>query len=109
MAAVTADRGMASAANARALAHQHIYHAMCPQAPDELRARLAEPRFLQRQQRRAQTEGRMGLFKNVFLQGQLRSKGYAQRHRAIWWAVLAHNLWVLARLAIEAAAQRKAA
>jgi hypothetical protein len=42
----------------------------------------------------------------------MRSKGFAHRETNIAWAVLAHNLWVIARLptAVEQAQrQRKAA
>jgi hypothetical protein len=49
------------------------------------------------QRRHAQTEGRIGLFKNNFLGRPLRMKGYTSREQAVAWAVLTHNLWVLAR------------
>ena len=54
--------------------------------------------FADIQRRRAQTEGRIGILKNVFLGPVLRNKGFESREREVAWAVLAHNLWVLARL-----------
>ena len=49
--------------------------------------------------RRAQTEGRIGVLKNVFLQrGVPRAKGFANRELQAAWAVLSHNLWVVARM-----------
>ena len=50
------------------------------------------------QQRRSQTEGRIGILKNQFLGRPLRVKGFAHRELAVTWGVLTHNLWVLARL-----------
>ena len=39
--------------------------------------------------------------KNQFLGRPLRVKGFENRRQAVSWAVLSHNLWVLARLRIE--------
>ena len=50
------------------------------------------------QKRRAQTEGRIGILKNDFLGRPLRSKGFEHRELAVAWAVLAHNLWLIAGL-----------
>ena len=50
------------------------------------------------QKRRAQTEARIGIFKNAFLGRPLRVRGFVHRELSISWHVLAHNLWVLARL-----------
>jgi hypothetical protein len=36
--------------------------------------------------------------KNDFLGQPLRAKGYQNRAMGVVWSVLAHNLWVLARL-----------
>ena len=48
--------------------------------------------------RRGQTEGRIAILKNNFLGEPLRTKGFAGRNLAVTWAVLTHNLWVIARL-----------
>ena len=48
--------------------------------------------------RRAQTEGRVAVLKNLFLGGTPRAKGFENRQLQVAWAVLSHNLWVLARL-----------
>ena len=64
------------------------------------------------QRRRSQTEGRIAIVKNAFLGAPLRSKGFQNRELAVTWAVLTHNLWVIARLPQRKAAkkpQRKAA
>ena len=48
--------------------------------------------------RRGQTEGRIGIFKNVFLGGTPLAKGFKNRELQVAWAVVAHNLWMAARL-----------
>ena len=60
--------------------------------------RMEEGEFREHQRRRGQTEGRIGIVKNEFLGRPLRSKGFRSRELSVGWAVLAHNLWVLARL-----------
>jgi len=44
-------------------------------------------------------KGRIGIFKNVFLGRPLSAKGSGHRELAVGWAVLTHNLWVVARMA----------
>jgi hypothetical protein len=108
---VGADRGFDSAANRRWLGRKKIYNGICPRAPENLKRRCQQQRFVAAQTRRAQTEGRIGIFKNNFLGRPLRAKGFVNRQRAVAWGVLTHNLWVMARLPqLEAApAKRQAA
>lgn len=100
---VSADRGFDSAANRRWLKKRQIRNGICPRSPRALRERLRGRRFGEMQRRRAQTEGRIGIVKNQFLGCPLRVKGFARRELAVTWAVLTHNLWVLARLGPEKA------
>lgn len=100
------DRGCDSRANRAYLEEMEIFNGMCPKAPERLKQRLQEVKFVSLQRRRAQTEGRIGILKNQFLGRPLRAKGFRNRERALGWAVLAHNLWVLARMPkIEAVAR----
>lgn len=93
------DRGFASRANSRLLEEKGIFDAMCPRDPAELTRRRREDwLFTDCQRRRAQTEARVGILKNNFLGGQPRVRGYERRAAAVDWAVLAHNLRVIARL-----------
>lgn len=96
--AVGADRGFASADNSALLKREGLFDGLCPRNPRELERRRQDPRFVQIQKRRAQTEGRIGIFQNVFLGDPFRAKGFEHRELAVSWCVLAHNLWVLARL-----------
>jgi hypothetical protein len=106
---VAADRAFDSEANQKRLAHCGIYNAICPRSPRELRRRHRSWKFRKLQRRRGQTEGRIAIFKNVFLDEQLRSKGFARRELSVTWAVLSHNLWVIARLPRREAALALAA
>jgi IS5 family transposase len=102
--AAAADRGFDSLTNRIGLASDHIYNAVCPRDPRRLQQRSRSYKFKRLQRRRAQTEGRIAIVKNVFLGGQIRSKGFAHRELTVTWTVLVHNLWVLARLQRTAAA-----
>ena len=106
--AVAADRGFDSEVNRVGLASEGIYNAVCPRRVRQLRQRNRCWKFRRLQRRRAQTEGRIAVFKNVFLGGRLRGKGFAPRQLTVSWTVLAHNLWVLARLQRAAGQQVQA-
>lgn len=59
---------------------------------------MQEAEFAQLQQRRSQTEARISIFKNGFQGSPLLSQGHGNQQREVAWSVLAHNLWVIARL-----------
>jgi hypothetical protein len=113
---VWGDRGLASRKNEKALAKLDVKSGLCPRNPAELQRRLEEDEdFRPGLKRRGGTEGRIAIFKACFTGNPCRAKGIAARKLAVSWAVLAHNLWVLARLklaqdrqAAEAAAARAA-
>jgi hypothetical protein len=97
-ASLGADRGFASRASRRWLEIEGIVDAVCPRDPRELAQRMKDRKFRSVQKRRAQTEGRIAILKNGFLGRPLRSKGFAHRELAAAWAVLAHNLRLIAGL-----------
>jgi hypothetical protein len=96
--AVATDRGFDGPANRTLLHEEKIYNAICPKSPRRLKERMTEEAFIALQKRRAQTEARVGIFKNGFLGRPMRTKGFLHRESNVAWAVLAHNLWVIARL-----------
>lgn len=100
---VVTDRGFDSKANRDLLGLNEIENNMCPRNVAELERRTKEdPIFCLHSCRRAQTEGRIAILKNMFLNiGLPKSKGYENRRIQCAWAVLAHNLWITARLVIE--------
>jgi len=103
------DRGFNSKENSQWLEEHEIFDATCPRNSSELKQRMKEQRFVDLQRRRGSTEGRIGIFKNRFQRGGLRSKGFENRNREVAWAVLGHNLWMLTRrLAAEDQARKKA-
>lgn len=110
--ALAGDRGFDSQLNRTGLELEGIYNGLCPRDPRQLRERSRSWKFKRLQRRRAQTEGRISIIKNVFLGQRLRSKGFDHRELTVTWTVLVHNLWVLVRIgrrAEAALAQQKAA
>ena len=93
-----ADRGMFSAANEALLAANGINSGLCPRDPHELVRRLQDPAVQAGMKRRGGTEARVAIFKNVFMGSPAKGRSFGARERACGWAVLTHNLWVLARL-----------
>ena len=102
-----ADRGFDSRANQEILRELDIYNGVCPRSPDELKERARSWKFRKLQRRRSQTEGRVGILKNVFVGRPMRSKGYENRALTVTWAVLTHNLWVMARMTLAAQKQQQ--
>jgi hypothetical protein len=49
--------------------------------------------------RRAGTEARVSIIIRDFMGKPARAKGFEHRAMMVGWAILSHNLWVLARLA----------
>jgi len=101
LASYTADRGFASNKNNLELEQHNIYNGICPKSPSLLAERMLEPDFVALQKRRAQTEGRIGIFKNSFLGKPLQSRDFEVKKRTVAWSVLTHNLWVLAKIALS--------
>ncbi len=104
--AVGADRGFDSMNNQLGLEWDGIYNGVCPRSPFQMQMRCRSWKFRWLQRRRSQTEGRIGIFKNGFLDQPVRWKGFKGRELRVSWSVLVHNLWVLARL-LEAQAEQK--
>jgi hypothetical protein len=99
-AAVT-DRGFDGPDTRTTLQEAGIKNGMCPRSPQQMATRFAEDKaFREQQRRRAQTEGRIAIVKQTFLGGRLSTKGYAHHVMEVGWVILAHNLWVLARLPV---------
>jgi hypothetical protein len=103
---VGGDRGFDSEENRGYLVKEKIYNGICFRNVDVLRREMKEDQFAELQGRRSQTEGRIGIFKNNFLGRPLRVKGFKNRCLSVTWAVLTHNLWVLARLPQEQTASK---
>jgi len=109
--AIAADRGFDNLTNRVGMEADGIFNAVCPRSPQQLKRRVRSWKFKRLQRRRAQTEGRIGILKNVFLGQPMRSKGFERRELTVTWTVLVHNLWVIARLpqAEQAAVRQRAA
>jgi hypothetical protein len=95
---IIGDRGFSSEAIDRQLKEADLFNGICPKDPRKLVERMKDEIFSGALRRRAQTEGRVGILKNVFLGGIPLAKGFERRQLQVSWAVLAHNVWVAARL-----------
>jgi hypothetical protein len=103
------DRGCDSPESRATLEAAGIENGLCPRSPHQLAQRLAEDAvFREHLRRRAQTEGRIAIIKQTFLGGTLHTKGYAHQETEVAWVILAHNLWVLARLPMASTLARAA-
>jgi hypothetical protein len=98
---ITADRGFSDPENTEYLDKNRITDHICPRSVRKLSEKLKSRKFKKSQTRRAQTEGRIGIIKNCFIGTPLRSKGFVNRDLSVAYAILTHNLWVLARIIIE--------
>jgi Transposase DDE domain. len=96
---MTTDKGFNSEKNNKELLKKNIYNCICPKKIKELEKRLKEIEFIKLQKRRAQTEGRISILKNLFLGERFRSKGFKNREKMVACKIFTHNLWVIARLA----------
>src|SRR5271168_4221829 len=90
------DRGFDNKINLQWLEERGTFAGLCPRDPRALREAMKDEHFAQAQHRRAQTEGRIAIFKNEFLGRPMRSEGFENRALQVAWGVLTHNLWVLA-------------
>lgn len=99
---VWGDRGLASKANSEMLANCGIGDGLCPRNVQVLAEKLAgEEGFREGLKRRAGTEARIAIFRNVFAGRPMLRKGFTHREIEVGWCVLAHNLWVAGRMAGE--------
>jgi hypothetical protein len=95
---VTGDRGCDSKKCRKFIKQRKMYNALCPRNPQEFIERLQDEKFRKHQKRRSQTEARIGIFKNDFLGSPIKNKKFEYKEMSVAWAVLTHNLWILARM-----------
>ncbi len=96
------DRGFWSKRNSAYLNNQEVTNHICPKGHASLSREAKTDEFKVSANRRSQTEARIGILKNNFLGGHLNTKGFTQQKIQVGWAILTHNLWLVAkRLATE--------
>jgi hypothetical protein len=104
---IAADRGFDSKLIQELLKDKDLFNGICPKNPRDLAEKVAtDEKFVKAMKRRSQTEARIGILKNVHLDGIPRAKGFESRQLQVAWAVLAHNLRVVARMRQVAAAEK---
>lgn len=98
MDSITSDRGFHSPDNTTLLSEHQVVNNILPKSPREMHQAFEDPSFREAQKRRAQTEGRIGILKNVFIGDRLAAKGFEHQRLEVAWCIMVHNLWVLARM-----------
>ena len=96
------DRGLCNKQNKKTLEQNNIRDGLCERDAQKLSERLREEEgYAEGQKRRGSTEARIAIVKNLFAGNPCKAKGREHTLVALGWAVLAHNLWVLARREME--------
>lgn len=98
---INADRGFDSKAIRKELEAINAFNAIQPKTEPPLRDEIEEEVFRACQKRRAQIEGRIGIFKRCFLDAPASSKGFDNRNREVAMAAFTHNLWLLGRIRFD--------
>jgi len=106
--AACGDRGFNSKLCSKELLDNGIFDAVCPKNSEQLKQRMKDERFAKLQRRRGSTEARIAIFKQRQA-GRLRCRGFDNRHRAVAWGVLGHNLWLISRLLAQQKSQEDSA
>lgn len=97
--AIVGDRGC-DGPKSRAAAEQHkIENKICPRSVPKFQEKMKDKGFKQSQKRRAQTEARIGILKNNFIGNAIKTKNFVSKGIHIAWAMLTHNLRLVAKLA----------
>ena len=102
------DRGLSNEKNKKHLEQKNIRDGLCERDPEKLRERITnEEGYAEGLKRRGTTEARIAIIKNLFVGNPCEAKGREHMKVALSWAVLAHNLWVLARREIKRREEQK--
>ena len=101
------DRGFFGKPNEKLLAKHGIINHLCSKSPEEYSIRREEDAdFQPNQKRRSQTEGRIAAVKR-FVGPNLKNRDLETKRCYTGWAVLTHNLHLLAKLMAEARQKKK--
>lgn len=94
---VVGDRGFYGKRNSGILAKHNITNHLCPKSPIQYIEQSQEAEFIENQKRRSQTEGRIAAVKR-FVGKRIPCRDFAAKQKHTAWAVLSHNLHLLARM-----------
>ena len=94
---VATDRGFDSPETRKLLDSKNIFNAICPRSIPAYIEKSKDPKFLDHQKRRAQTEGRIAIT-NGYTGNPQRQKSFGHRKIHLALSVLAHNIRKLAKL-----------
>lgn len=96
------DRGCDGGRSRKKLEEQNIENRICSRSVPKLKEQLKNADFRKSQKRRAQTEARIGIVKNNFIGNAIKTKHFLSKGIHIAWAMLTHNLRLIANLETKA-------
>lgn len=105
--AVVGDRGFYGKRNSKILAKHNITNHLCPKSPVQYIEQSREAEFVENQKRRSQTEGRIAAVKR-FIGRKMPCRSFENKQSLTGWAVLSHNLHLLARKIVASRAEAEA-
>ena len=94
---VATDRGFDSPETRKLLDSKNIFNAICPRSIPAYIEKSKDPKFLDHQKRRAQTEPRIAIT-NGYSGNPQRQKSFAHREIHLALSILSHNIRKLAKL-----------
>ena len=95
------DRGCDGPKSRSLIEKENIKNALCSRSVPKLIEQMKDPEFRALQKRRAQTEARIGIIKNNFIGNAIRTKNFVSKGVHIAWAMLTHNLKLVAKLDVK--------
>ena len=101
---VVGDRGFYGKRNSKILEKNNITNHLCPKSPVQYIELAQEPEFIENQKRRSQTEGRISAVKR-FIGKKVPCRELESKRQHTAWAMLSHNLHLLARMIAAARAE----
>jgi len=103
--AIISDRGFDGKLNRDELEKHGIFNGIRPKSPEELKTKNSDPEFKSLQKRRSQTESRIAAVKR-FIGQRMPCRKFEDKKSHTAWAVLTHNLHLIAKM-ISNARRRK--
>jgi len=97
----TGDRGFVSKRVEQFLEKNKINSHICPRNGKILLEKMRQKEFREATTRRSQTEARISILKHNFIGSVLKAKGFENQERHVSWAILTHNLWVIAKMPMK--------
>jgi hypothetical protein len=98
--ALVTDRGFSSKTNSKKLEKKEIMDCILPKNTAAMKEAMKNTEYRRLQKRRSQTETRIAIIKQ-FIGDRLKSREFEYKEMKVGWAVITHNLVLLAKIMRE--------